>query len=923
MLSGKEISDKKEFITDYVKKNIGIEKSTEKKTEILRLAAEEIYEARKAVVSEHYQEALTLLNQAIIKNESDLDTRVLRASAIVQLGEIRHFPLACNDINLAIHARPDFASLYFTRAIIMDKLGIIKQVVKDCFTGFQLDTNNDITSLNLRFTILRLLLKFENINETLKSKDPLGDGNKKFTQGDYEAAIQFYNLGISNKSEDHYLYAKRGAANYKLKRYELAWKDYIIARWALTVFSTKKSSIIEPSIEYSLQIRNGYAEAGEFDFSMEEYNNLLEYEKKREPVEAKYKKLEKRYNRDFAEILLNKGKNYLADEDYEKSLKYLKKSFELNSEILDCHIMLATAYRRSRMDAEATRILRAALIKWPSDPGVLAQLKLTPKPPEPAKKVKKQLHKKPVQIIKPSEDELKASKARREEIKAKNIEKQQIQRSIIAATKEKEAAEKKEMEEFNKSQADEKAIVSKDKSKATTAKNKKKAKQKKAKKLKSQLVLQTETTDDDEDQTEKTPTPRHGEEKKQELKTDKTTSAQILTAVSVETPKPAPAKKPVMDDNKFPDLKELTPVERIPIRFEEFYILEKLEKSGINNKALIIGSTVRTRLFQKRKRGVSNPKIIFDTSKDLDVLTTASEQEILTALKDLGVQQSARKGLFRLTMLDSNGKEFKIDIWQTKYKTIKEDMQSRDFTQNALPTDKNGFVYDPTGRGLTDFDNNHLRTLDPEEKSFNDDASRILRGEIFSEIWGVVDNDKMQLAMNKCAAALPTMEDTSRIHSWLMKNFLYSKVSATDVKANAGIVERRNLIPKLFSDEYSKIFSKDQSFILTELCKRPTSLQEIYMIFYVSFAMNTDNFSPFKHKDIFFEKNRHVSDALEKYSRTEGFNILYKEIGERWLKHHQFTKPMPDFKQQAQTITPVAETLPARTIPSLSMSATR
>lgn len=79
--------------------------------------------------------------------------------------------------------------------------------------------------------------------------------------------------------------------------------------------------------------------------------------------------------------------------------------------------------------------------------------------------------------------------------------------------------------------------------------------------------------------------------------------------------------------------------------------------------------------------------------------------------------------------------------------TLRDDLERRDFTVNAIAKDKNGTLIDPFN-GIQDIKDKVLRTPLSIEKSFNDDPLRILRAIRFMITKGFLLNGDMYTAIS-------------------------------------------------------------------------------------------------------------------------------------------------------------------------------
>lgn len=136
---------------------------------------------------------------------------------------------------------------------------------------------------------------------------------------------------------------------------------------------------------------------------------------------------------------------------------------------------------------------------------------------------------------------------------------------------------------------------------------------------------------------------------------------------------------------------------------------------------------------------------------------------------------------------------------------LKKDLLRRDFTVNALCFNKDGELIDLIG-GKNDLDKKIIRTIIPSEKSFQDDALRILRAIRFASFLGFSMSDEIKEAIKNNKHLLNKLS-TSRKKEELDKIF-------GSKKAHEGIklIEELQLEKELHLDNLDRV--KDYSDII-------------------------------------------------------------------------------------------------------------
>lgn len=157
-------------------------------------------------------------------------------------------------------------------------------------------------------------------------------------------------------------------------------------------------------------------------------------------------------------------------------------------------------------------------------------------------------------------------------------------------------------------------------------------------------------------------------------------------------------------------------------------IINKLYKHGYI--AYIVGGFVRDELLNIK-------------SNDVDITTNAKPKEIKEVFPDCIIKSDSYGAVI------VNYKNFRFDITTMREEMeyldnrhpssvvyvndLKKDLERRDFTINALCIDKDGKLIDLIN-GKSDLDKKIIKTIIPSDKSFKDDALRILRAIRFASL---------------------------------------------------------------------------------------------------------------------------------------------------------------------------------------------
>ena len=143
-------------------------------------------------------------------------------------------------------------------------------------------------------------------------------------------------------------------------------------------------------------------------------------------------------------------------------------------------------------------------------------------------------------------------------------------------------------------------------------------------------------------------------------------------------------------------------------------------------------------------------------SNDVDITTNASPKEIKEIFKNCEIKSDSYGAVF----IDYKNYRFDVTTMREEMKyldsrhpsgviyvnDLKKDLERRDFTINALCFDKDGKLIDLIG-GKKDLDKRIIRTIGDSNKSFQDDALRILRAIRFASLLDFKLSDEVKEAI--------------------------------------------------------------------------------------------------------------------------------------------------------------------------------
>ncbi|MFC5603276.1 CCA tRNA nucleotidyltransferase [Sporosarcina koreensis] len=177
-------------------------------------------------------------------------------------------------------------------------------------------------------------------------------------------------------------------------------------------------------------------------------------------------------------------------------------------------------------------------------------------------------------------------------------------------------------------------------------------------------------------------------------------------------------------------------------------VVRQLEEAGY--EAVFVGGAVRDHLLGKE-------------ASDFDIATSAMPEEVkqvFTHTIDVGIAHGTV-----MVMMDAEPIEVTTYRTESTYtdhrrpdevnfvRSLKEDLQRRDFTMNALALTLNGELIDPFG-GMEDLQASKIRAVGNASDRFHEDALRMIRAVRFSSVLGFEIEDQTLQAIEENAATI-------------------------------------------------------------------------------------------------------------------------------------------------------------------------
>ena len=192
--------------------------------------------------------------------------------------------------------------------------------------------------------------------------------------------------------------------------------------------------------------------------------------------------------------------------------------------------------------------------------------------------------------------------------------------------------------------------------------------------------------------------------------------------------------------------------------------LEMLENAGF--EAYIVGGCVRDSLLGAQP-------------EDYDITTSALPEEVAQVFADRRVIGTGLKHGTQTVIIDKMPLEITTFRVEGAYsdsrhpdsvsftRSLREDVERRDFTMNAIAGAKDGSIVDFCG-GEQDIKNGIIRCVGEPEKRFGEDALRVMRALRFSSVLGFEIEQETAAAAHRCREKLRNVS-AERIYAELVK----------------------------------------------------------------------------------------------------------------------------------------------------------
>jgi tRNA nucleotidyltransferase (CCA-adding enzyme) len=243
-------------------------------------------------------------------------------------------------------------------------------------------------------------------------------------------------------------------------------------------------------------------------------------------------------------------------------------------------------------------------------------------------------------------------------------------------------------------------------------------------------------------------------------------------------------------------------------------VLQLIENAGF--EAYFVGGSVRDHILGR------------DIS-DVDIATSALPQElkgIFPKTNDVGIEHGTilvhhNGGHYEITTFRSeeNYSDFRRPDKVSFIRSLKEDLQRRDFTMNAMAMDKDGNIIDPF-KGKEAIKNKQIATVGNPDERFGEDALRMLRAVRFqSQLSFAIEKGTLKSLVAQCHLLenIAVERKTVEFEKLLMGT---GRREAVHMLADSGII---NYLPglkghadavKRFSSRLTENFQLIESWVL-------------------------------------------------------------------------------------------------------------
>lgn len=294
-------------------------------------------------------------------------------------------------------------------------------------------------------------------------------------------------------------------------------------------------------------------------------------------------------------------------------------------------------------------------------------------------------------------------------------------------------------------------------------------------------------------------------------------------------------------------------------------VLKKLEDAGF--EAYFVGGAVRDFLLQK-------------TIHDVDIATSATPEEmkkIFPKTIDVGIEHGTililyNKNAYEITTFRTESEY--VDYRRPKevafIRSLKKDIERRDFTINAMAMDINGKIYD-FFNGQTSLKEKKIKTVGNPSERFQEDALRMMRAIRFVSQLGFEIEDNTLKALEKLSYLL------EKIAVERKRAEFEKLLTGTNRKKAFELMLRTNLNQFLPGIKHKQ--AELQLFLSYQ--SESLDLNEIWVLLLVCLGLKGDEF------DHFLRSWRLPLKQIKKLHLL--MNFLNKRLDREWTKYDLFS----------------------------------
>lgn len=812
--------------------------------DVVLSAAQQLFLGRMALDDNQYDEAIFYFSAALNRCDEIDDAVYYRAHCYLETKKVDHYPSAMADLKRISLIDKDEPRYFYLLGKFYLLLNDIEKACEAYFAGMKLNPGKSVLNdVGERKEVLSFIAEYFNPLELLPLPKKCSGNffaefqrNKRAKQ--YTAAINFLNHAIKEDEINPIAYFERGVIHEELKEYEEALCDLTIAIWQLSVFEPKRTYY---QALYFVRRRNLYIELGDLEGCLSDHDMVCRIEEenfKQGRNQNNEMKRPEQHHLECAKALLNRARRFKNEDNLKLAIRFLlcardifpkNENDQKTKNMIDAEIEKMTGQKSQpeskKPDLPKVSESKKEVLKRPST--VVVKVKEE----KPKVKQEQPKGKSPIALM------AEAMEKEKNEVKifSKKPEKK-TPRTRIRTKPKAVASESPNKESISKLAQDlsvgtqefkeHKIILPSAREVVLTPEQQKMREIKIAERQQREaaernlMVIAEQERDKELEQLreakERELMAFAEESRNKEMKKQNRWIAENLSKEIEE--KYAKFEKAIQDARKMEmkvsaDFPVVGHVKLEPL--EENYLLF-LESQGA--KAYLFGCGIMKKPSSDKRGAV------------IDFVTTASS-EIISQIPNGVVNENL--SLFRVNHLDG----VKVNFLQSKVLAHSLLTEAGAFTVEQLYADRHGNVFDPTGRGLSDFNKKIIASVKKPSQMYSEDPLKMLHALMLCQKYGFrlhADDEKVIASKSiyfGSAEQKSVACDPVRFNAWMASQLCEEDCGEKFLAMlNGGIFE------KLFDVEMISYLKKSSGWICQQLAeKEHLKLQDVYLIFITVF----------------------------------------------------------------------------------------